>query len=184
MTETIRMVASRIRELREISGVTVPSLAAEMNVAPDTLRGYESGETDIPISFLYGFAARFGVELVALLTGEEPRLHLCQLVRKGKGVSVERRSDYAYQSLAYNFAHKRAEPFLVTVDPKGLDEPVPLNTHDGQEFTYVLEGRVMVLVDALENILNEGDSLYFDANLPHGMKALGGKPATFLAVVV
>ena len=57
-------------------------------------------------------------------------------------------------------------------------------THSGQEFNLVLEGRMLVNIEGKDLILNEGDSLYFNAKLPHGMKALDGKPVRFLAVIM
>ena len=77
-------------------------------------------------------------------TGAEPRLHTYPLTRNGKGVSVERRKDYKYQSLAHNFIHKKAEPFLVTVEPEEAETPVSYNSHPGQEFDYVLAGTLKV----------------------------------------
>jgi quercetin dioxygenase-like cupin family protein len=184
MSEEIKQVAARIRELREISGISVEDLANEFNIPIETYIKYESGCTDIPVSFLYEIANKFKVELTAILTGEGPRLRTYALVRKGKGASVERRKEYKYQSLAYNFANKKAEPFLVTVEPEPDDIPVHYNSHSGQEFNYVLEGKLKIFIDGHELILNEGDSLYFDSGLNHGMKALENKPAKFLAVIL
>lgn len=184
MSEQIRQIAARIKELREISGIPVETLAKEFNISAEVYKKYESGDVDIPVSFLYEVANRFNVELSAILTGEGPRLHTYALVRKGKGVGVERRKDYKYQSLAYNFINKKAEPFLVTVDPQPEDVPVHFNSHPGQEFNYVLEGSMKIFIDGYELVLNEGDSLFFDSSFPHGMRALGNKTARFLAVIL
>lgn len=183
MSEQIRQIASRIRELREISGISLDSLATELDISAETYKEYESGNTDIPVSFLCKVANKFKVELSEILTGEAPRLHTYSLVRKGKGISVERRKQYKYQSLAYNFVHKKAEPFLVTVDPEPDNMPIHFNSHPGQEFNYLLEGSMKVIINNHEVILNEGDSLFIDSTANHGMKALDGKPAKFLAVI-
>lgn len=184
MSEEIRQIAQRIRELRDISGLSLEELAAEFHIPAEQYREYESGNADIPVSVLYGIAKRFKVELTAILTGENPKLHTYCVVRKGKGPSVERRKQYDYQSLAYNFRHKKAEPFLVSVDPEPEDSPVHFNSHPGQEFNFVLEGTLKVIIGGREIVLAEGDSLFFDSSADHGMKALGGKPAKFLAVIV
>lgn len=183
MSDQIKQIAIRIRDLREISGLTVEVLAKELNISKETYMEYESGNVDIPVSFLYELANKFRVELTAILTGEDPKLRAYALVRNGKGVSVERRKEYKYQSLAYNFAHKKAEPFLVTVDADSDDAPIHLNSHPGQEFNYLLEGSLKIIINNHEVILNAGDSLYFDSGYSHGMKALNGKPAKFLAVI-
>ncbi len=183
MTEEIKQIAARIRELREIFNVPAQELAKEFEISEELYGRYENGEIDIPVSILFKIAHRFNVELASLITGEEPRLHTYALTRKGKGISVDRRKDYKYQSLAFNFAHKKAEPFLVSVDPEPKDAPVHYNSHPGQEFNYILEGSMKIMLDSHELILNEGDSLFFDSAVPHGMKALNGKPAKFLAII-
>jgi transcriptional regulator with XRE-family HTH domain len=183
MTEHIRNVAMRIKELREIAGVSLETLAHEFSLSRETYLEYESGEVDIPVSFLFNIAHRFSVELTDLLTGESPRLHMYSLVRNGKGVSIDRSHRYKYQQLAYNFVHKKAEPFLVTVEPEPPGTPVNFSSHPGQEFNYVLEGSVKILIDNHELILNPGDSLYFDANFPHGMQALDNRITKFLAII-
>lgn len=183
MFDQIKQIAARIKDLREIANLSEETLAAELGVAVDTYREYESGTADIPIGFLYEVAGRFKVELTAVLTGEDPRLRTYCLVRKGKGVNVDRRNPYKYQSLAYNFIQKKAEPFLVTVEP-GNDDTVHFNSHPGQEFNYVMDGKLMIYIDGHRLTLNEGDSLYFDSSFSHGMKALDGKPAKFLAIIL
>ena len=184
MSDQIKLIASRIKELRQISGVSLESLSKEFNIPLATYVEYESGNVDIPVSFLYEISGRFNVELTAILTGEGPKLHTYSLVRKGKGVSIERRKQYKYQSLAFNFRHKKAEPFLVTVDPEYDDSPIHFNSHPGQEFNYVLEGILKVIIDGHEIILNEGDSLFFDSGYDHGMKAMENMPSKFLAIIL
>lgn len=183
MSEQIQQIAARIRELREIAGLSIDQLAAEFEISKETYEEYESGTKDIPVSFLYQVANKFKVELTAILTGEGPRLHNYCLVRKGKGVSVERRKEYKYQNLAFNFINKKAEPFLVTVDPGPEDAPIHYNTHPGQEFNYVLEGTLKIIINGYELVLNQGDSLFFDSSIKHGMKAMDGKTAKFLAII-
>ena len=183
MSDQIRQIASRIKDLREIAGLSTETLAGELGVSAETYKQYESGSIDIPIGFLYELSNKFHVELTAILTGDGPRLHTYCLVKKDKGVSVDRRNPYKYQSLAYNFVNKQAEPFNVTVEPSAEDAPMHFNSHPGQEFNYVLEGTLMIYVDGHQLILNEGDSLYFDSSCSHGMKAIGGKTAKFLAII-
>lgn len=183
MSEQIKQIASRIKELREISGISPESLSKELGVSKELYLKYESGSIDIPIGFLYEISNKFRVELTAILTGDGPKLTNYALVRKGRGVVVERKKEYNYQSLAYNFINKMAEPFLVTADPKVNGEHVKFDSHPGQEFNYMLEGKIKIVIDGREMILNEGDSLYFDSSLEHGAIALDDKPARFLAII-
>jgi transcriptional regulator with XRE-family HTH domain len=183
MPDQVKQIAQRLKELRLIAGLSEKEAAKELGVTVEEYITYESGTVDIPIGFLYDAAHKYDVELTAILTGEDPRLHSYCLVRKGKGVNVNRRAPYKYQSLAYNFIQKKAEPFLVEVEADEVDTPVHLSSHANQEFNYVIEGTLMIYLDGHQLILNEGDSLYFDSRLSHGMKALNGKKAKFLAII-
>jgi len=185
MSDQIGQIAERMKELREVSGVTVESLAKHLGISAETYREYESGCIDMPVSLLYEIAGKFNVELTELLTGERPRLHTYSLTRKGKGVAVNRVEHYDYQSLALNFAHKHMEPLLVTIEPeKPSDPPMETNAHPGQEFDYMLDGTLAVTIDGHELVLNEGDALFFDSHYPHSMRALNDKPAQFVAVIL
>jgi transcriptional regulator with XRE-family HTH domain len=184
MSNEIREIGERMRALREISEISCEELAKKLGISTEEYIEYESGEIDIPISILLKLSDELKVELTTLLTGKEPRLHKYSLVRKGKGLDVERRKAYKYKNLAYNFVNKTAEPFLVTVKPVPNGNPIPRNSHAGQEFNYVLEGSLKIVLNDHVLLLNEGDSLYFDSSVPHGMQALNGKPAKFLAIIL
>jgi transcriptional regulator with XRE-family HTH domain len=184
MQEELKQIAERIKGLREIMGVSQQTIAKELGITENMYQEYEKGIIDIPVGILYKLAHRFNVELTSLLTGTEPRLHTYCLTRKDHGVSVERRQDYKYQNLAFNFIHKKAEPFLVVVEPEADDAPIHYNNHPGQEFDYVLEGTLKIVLEGHELILNEGDSLFYDSSVNHGMKAMNMKPAKFLAVIM
>ena len=183
MTEQIKVIAERMKGLREIKGISAETLAREL-VIPSTLySSYESGTTDIPVGFLYKCAQYFNVELSTLLVGDEPRLHVYSIVRKNAGVIVERHKHYKHESLAFNFMHKKAEPFMVTVEPSEVVDR-DFDSHEGQEFNYVVEGCMKIIIDNHEVILNEGDSIYFNSSYKHVMTALNNKPVRFLAVIV
>ena len=79
---------------------------------------------------------------------------------------------------------RKADPFLVTVEPKPEDTPIYYNTLYGKKINLVIEGRMLLSINGKDLILEQGDSLYFDSSLPHGMKALDGKAVKFLAIVM
>lgn len=184
MQEKIKEIASRVRELRELSDVPVEKMAEYLQVPNETYQNYESGAEDIPASILFEIAHKLQIDMATLLTGEEPRMNIFTVTRNEKGVNVERRKQYRYQNLAEKFIHKKAEFFIVTVESKPLGTKPDTNSHPGQEFNYVLEGSLKVYIHNNEIILNEGDSIYFDSNYEHAMEALEGKPAKFLAVIM
>lgn len=72
------------------------------------------------------------------------------ITRAGKGVSVERREAYKYEALASGFRGRKIDPFIVTVEPAPADAPMHLNSHDGQEMNYVLEGRLLISLNGRE----------------------------------
>lgn len=184
MQEKLREIAARIRDLREISGLSAADMARGLGLETATYERYEAGTEDISASMLFEIASRLKVDLTVLLTGESPRMKVFAVTRKGKGIAVERRREYRYESLAAHLLHKKAEPFFVVVDPKPSGTPLSTNSHPGQEFDYVLEGTLRVIIHDNEIELNEGDSLFFDSSYAHGMQALGGKPCRFLAIIL
>ena len=110
-------------------------------------------------------------------------MSIFDITRANKGISVERSKEYNHENLCSRFIHKKAETFLVTVDPEKNSIP-SLNSHPGQEFNYVLEGTLKIYIHNNEFILNEGDSIFFDSNHRHAMVAMSDKPAKFLAVLM
>lgn len=183
MNKQIHEIAKRLTGLREVLNVSVEEMADTCQVTAEEYAGYETGEKDIPVSALENISKRYQVEMTALLFGDEPKMKSYFLTRSGQGTAMERTRAYKYQALASGFIGRKADPFIVTVDPAPAGKPVHLNSHNGQEFNFVLEGKLLLSINGHDLTLNEGDSLYFDASLPHGMKALDGKPVKFLAVI-
>lgn len=180
MNPQVKQIAERIRELREILEISAEEMAGKLGIPKEQYEDYENARSDIPIGVLWGIAAELGTDATVLLTGDMPRMEAYTLVRKGKGVKVERYKGYDFQSLAFNFKNRDMEPMIVHVSP-GTDGH-ELVTHGGQEFNYILSGAVKVIIGNKEFVLNEGDSIYFNPAVPHGQRAVGGD-ATFLTVI-
>lgn len=180
--EQIQLIAMRIRDLRDIAGLSAAEVADRAGIDVGEYEAYETGKRDFSFSHLFNIAEVLGVDISDLLTGESPKLHGYILTRKGQGLKFNRRQQYEYHHLAYNFRDKLAEPFIVTV----RDEPGAVkqaHSHEGQEFDYVLEGTLRISLGGNELYLKEGDSLYYDSGLPHVMYAVEGD-CRFIAVVV
>ncbi len=183
MSETIKQIADRIREAREISEITTDTLARRLNLPIDTYLKYENAEDGVPISTLYEIAGILGIEMTQLLTGSTPRLHNYSYTKAGEAPDIERFEGYRFQSPAYNFANKLFEPLLVTIDPEE-NKKMALVAHSGQEFNYVLEGKIRVILGGTEIIMSQGDSIYFDPTIPHGQTAVDDKPGKFLTIIL
>ena len=179
MPDELTQIAARIQELREILDISPEDMARSLGLPVEDYLAHEHAEKDIPISLLYDIARKLGVEMTELLTGEAPRMATHSLVRAGEGAVIDRYPGYLFWDLSYNFQHRVMEPLLVKLDPS--DTPAPV-THNGQEFNYVLEGRIEVTVGSRTMALSAGDCIYFDPTIPHGQRALDG-PATFLTVI-
>ncbi len=186
MEPRIAEVASRIRSLREDMDLTMQEMADATGLTVAEYAAMESGEQDLSFTFLYRCAERFGVDMVELLTGENPHLTGYSLVRAEEGLSIRRRAGFEYRHLAPNFSHKLAEPFAVTAPYLEAEqhEPIHLSTHVGQEIDYVISGRLRFAYENHVEELGPGDALYYDSGRGHGMVAIGGEPCTFLAIVL
>ena len=181
MSEDLKLIAARIRELRDVYGYTSAEVAKDLGLSVEVYESYENEGNDIPISVLYHLAGKYDVDLTEILTGRTPRLDTFTVVPAGKGVKIDRYKEYHIRSLANNFRDKIMEPMLVTLDPEA-NEP-PLVTHGGQEFNYVIEGSVLFLFENKRLLLNVGDCVYFDPTHPHGQMAANGEKAAFLTVI-
>ena len=176
----VQQIASRIRELREVLEMSREEVAEQLGVCVEDFIRYETGEDDIPVGVLYGFAALCEVDPTLLLTGLPPKMRSYTLVKGGSGVEVERYPGYKFTSLAANYVDREMEPMIVRLAP--ISGQPEFFCHSGQEFNYVLEGTVKVLLGEYELLLEKGDSLYFDPRISHAQVAVGGD-ATFLTVI-
>lgn len=135
MQQKIREIAARVRELRELSGISEAQMAEKLQLSTTAYQRYESGDGDIPASFLLKIAAELQIDTSLLLTGDMPRLHIFCVTRRDKGMAVERRADYVYRSLAANFVHKKAEPFWSRSPPDPATTPPAQTPMPGRNST-------------------------------------------------
>jgi transcriptional regulator with XRE-family HTH domain len=184
MDDQIKQIAARLRGLRDVLNLSEADVAETCGISEDEYRKFESGDVDISVGMLQAISRQYGISLDVLMFGEEPRMNNYYLTRKGAGISIERVKAYKYQSLASGFRGRIADPFIVKVDPKPEDVPMNINQHKGQEFNMVLEGRMLLRIGKKDLVLNPGDSIYFNSEQPHGMKALDDEPVQFLAIIM
>lgn len=176
-------IAARLRGLRDALGLEAEDLAAQIDVPVEQVLAFESGTQEIPVGYLYAIAKTFNVDLSVLISGSEARLNTFCLVRNGRGMSVDRRKDYDYKNLAYKFHGRKMEPFIIEAPPKPESE-LSFNEHPGQEFIYILEGRLELTLGDQTLVLNEGDSIYFMSRTPHALRGLDDRKARFLDVLI
>ena len=185
MDNQVKSIAARIKELRQIIGKTPEEMAMITNISTKEYLKSEAGENDFSFTFVHNCAKAFGVDITELITGDNAKLSSYSIVRKGEGLPLERRKGFKYNHLASYFKGRLSEPFLVKAkyDESLQNAPVPLASHDGEEFDYILKGTLKINVSGHEDVLCEGDAIYYNSSTPHGMIAVNGEDCEFIAVV-
>lgn len=186
METKLNEVAARIRALREIFRFTPADMAQALEITEEEYLQCEDGEKDFSFMFLYRCAEKFDVDIIELMTGENPHLSGYNVVRGGKGLMMRRDHGFDYMHLAANFRNKMAEPFLVRAPYRDEEQhkPIEMSGHEGQEFDYILEGSMYFAFEDHIEVLEAGDSVYYNSGRAHGMIATGGKECVFLAIVM
>lgn len=173
-------IAKRLAELRTFNDLSVEDAAEKLGITAKEYASFENGEDEIPIWLIYKFAAMVDIEPAYITTGKVPTKKNANVVYAGKGDKIQRYPGYSFTALASEFENKIMKPMLVNIAPSDSPELV---CHGGQEFNYVLEGMLRVIVGQEEFYLRAGDSLYFDPSLPHAQLAMGDKEAKFLTII-
>ncbi len=179
-------IAQRIREMREIVGYTTAEMAEKTEVSEQQYLQYEAGQADFPFTFMHKCALAFGVELTDLLEGHSAKLSSYTVTRRGMGPVTASEDGITIQNMAAMFRQKLATPYWVTYQySKELQgQPIHTTTHAGQEFDLVVKGTLRVRVGEHEEVLHEGDSIFYKSSTPHGMIAVDGQDCVFLAMIM
>ncbi|MBQ6153897.1 MAG: AMP-binding protein [Ruminococcus sp.] len=179
-------MASRIKELRELLGLSVEEMAKKTDVSAEEYTLCESGEQDLNFAFIYRCALALNVNVTDIIEGYSPTLKSYTVTRRGTGQKVSQAHGMTYYNLAYAFQNRIAEPLYVRTkyDPDAEKRDIELTTHEGQECDIVVEGSLMVQVGEHKEVLGPGDSIYYDSDTPHGMIAVNGQDCIFYAIVL
>ena len=182
----IREMAGRIRELREITRFTPEEMAKKTDVTVSEYLACERGESDLNFAFIYRCALAFGVDVTDIIEGVSPNLTSYTVTRRGNGQRIEQAHGMVYYNLAAAFQNRIAEPLYVcsTYSEEAQHRDIELTTHAGQECDIVISGKLMVQVGSHKEVLEPGDSIYYDSGTPHGMIAVGGEDCLFYAIVL
>lgn len=182
----IKAMAARIKELREIEGLSIAEMAKFTDISEDEYAACERGERDLNFAFIYRTANALKVNITDIIEGTSPLLSSYILTRSGKGKKIAKAHGMTYYNLAAAFQNRIAEPLYVKVKyVEGAENrEIECTTHKGQEIDIVVSGKLMVQVGDHRETLNVGDSIYYDSATPHGMIAVGGKDCVFYAIVL
>lgn len=179
-------IAERLKGLRQMMELSTNEMAKLTDVSVEEYIQSEGGEENFSFTFLYKCAKVFGVDITELISGEPQRLKYYQVTRKGQGLDIEKKMEFNYSHLAAMVKHESSEPFLVTAKySEELEKGnIATTSHKGEEFDYIIKGKLKIQIGDFVEILSEGDSIYFDSRKEHGMVAVGGEDCQFIAVVM
>jgi len=185
-TNKLMEIAVRIREMREIFGFTIKEMAEKTEVPVEQYIQYENGQLDFPFTFIHKCSLAFGIGITDLLEGHSAHLSSYTVTRKGEGRETAKEDGIRIQNLAPMFRKKIAEPYWVRYEynEELQNKPIHLTKHSGQEFDFVMSGRLKIQIGDNVEYLSEGDSIYYNSSTPHGMIAVDGRECLFVAVVL
>ena len=182
----ISEVAARIKELRHICGLSKETMAKLTGVTRDEYAACEEGTLDLSFAFIYRCALAFKVGVTDIIEGKSSTLKNYTVTKRGEGQKIEQAHGMTYYNLASAFKNRVSEPLYVkcVYDAEAEQKDIVLTTHKGQECDIILKGTLAIQIGSHKEILKEGDSIYFDSSIPHGMIALGGEDCEFYAIVL
>ncbi len=183
MEHKIKEIADRIRELRIITGLSVEDMASRTGMSVEEYEQCEAGNRNLSIAFLYHCTLSFGVDMGDILEGKSPKLRSYALTRKGEGQRIEEAHNMIGYNLASGFRNRIALPLYMKMNYRP-DAEIELVTHEGQECDIVIKGQMKIQIGEHTEILNPGDTIYYDSGTPHGMMAVGGEDCSFYAIVL
>ena len=182
----LQEIAERISDMREVMGYSEAEMAEKTEVSLALYKAYETGEVDLPFTFIHKCALAFGIDITDLLEGHSSTLTSYTVTRKGMGQQTAKEAGIDIMNMAPKFKNKLAEPYWVRYEYSDelQQQPIHLTKHSGQEFDLVLSGALLVQVGSNKEVLHEGDSIYYNSSTPHGMIAVEGKDCVFCAMVM
>jgi len=177
-----KIVASRLAALRKEVGLTLRELSARTGLSDAYLSRVENEQTAVTLASLEKLAEVFATPITAFFEEESKpcKLVLCRAGR-GRKVRFRGRTGTLAALLAEEKHGKLMEPLIV--DVSSATTPVKPLAHAGEEFNYVISGRCQFIFEGEKHELAAGDSVYFDATVPHAVRPVKGESCQLLAVV-
>ena len=175
-TDELDSVGGKIKNARLTKGVALDFVANETGFSTEYLESVEAGEAMPPVGTILQIARALDIDSALLLkeqdTGMTDRI----------SASSKRTDNYAYKTLTPGVEKKHLKAFQITIDPMQDHSGVSYQ-HEGEEFVYVLSGKVQVLVGDNVNMLTEGDSLHFNSGIRHKLSNLAEEKAVLVVVL-
>ncbi|NJL58956.1 MAG: helix-turn-helix domain-containing protein [Desulfobacteraceae bacterium] len=166
----------KIKAARAMKDMSLDRIANETGFAVDYLKDVEEGKTTPPVGALLQIAKALQMDSGSLLKEQEASF-------KDRVTAYTKRTDnYAYETLTPGAENKHLKAFRITIDPKQEHKGVGYQ-HEGEEFDYVLKGKVQVIVGDHVNTLEAGGYLHFNSAIKHQLKNVGKEAAELIVVI-
>jgi transcriptional regulator with XRE-family HTH domain len=170
-------IGKRLLKMRREKKLTLKNLANETGMTTQYISQVEKGEVTPPVSVLLQLSRALEIDSSILLKEEKKKAG-----KKTKDDYQKRTEDYFYTVLTPEARHKHLKAFKIVIDPKSDHKGVSYQ-HLGEEFQYVLKGKVEVMVGDNKNILGPGDSLHFNSSITHRLRNISAEEAELLVVL-
>lgn len=169
-------IGQKIKKFRTEKNITLDNIANETGFSIDHLKKIESGKITPPVGALLQISRALKIDSQMLLKDEPSNL------KKRITAYTKRTEQYAYTTLTPGAENKHLKAFKVTID--AFQEHIGVGyQHEGEEFAYVLSGKIEIMVGDHVNKLNPGDSLHFNSGIHHNLRNTGDSPAELIVVV-
>jgi len=183
-------VGEKIKELREDQALSLDEMAAKTGISAAVLSQIENHMVSPPLGTLIKIARALGADTGHFFRSEDKGAHMFSLVRHDERKQVSRVASkegvdygYEYESLGYDLKDRGMEPFFITLKPSPFEDK-GLSSHAGEEFIYVIEGQMEVVLGEHKDVLEPGDSIYYKSATPHRVGAHGDKETKIIAVLI
>lgn len=162
-------IGSNIRKIIENENIDLDFLLKQINLPNEEFEQILSNEVKPSVSLLLKLSRALNKDVSILIYGNEFKPRKAVATRRDERIPIRRRRGYDYESLAPFFSGRSMEPLLVEVR---RDEKQEFSSHKGEEFHYVMSGKIKTIVGDEEFTLEDGDTLYFDSSIPHCINSI------------
>lgn len=177
-------IGRRVRDYRKAKGLTLQEMADATGFSKGYLSKLETSKKAPPLSTLSRIGKALGVTTSTLL-GESSAQNSISLVKRHERIPIAHEGTafgYSYQSIAYRFPNRHMQPFILVLPPKPM-KPKALFQHDSEELLFVLQGTMRFYYGDQVLVVEEGDCIYFDGNIPHYGESYGDQETVCLMVI-
>ena len=180
------VLAQKIKELRIKQNLTLEEVAKRTGLSKGLISKIENNKSSPPLATLMKISRALGVDISYFFhkPKEETLLSIVKKDKRGSVIRERAQKKYIYEALASKNKDEPAKFFVITVNPADYFEGSNLDQHEGEDFVFLLEGKMNFLYADKTYLVEAGDSLHYDARIPHGMKLIDNKPVKYFQAII